>query len=185
MHVCIFQSLRLEGSWKFTTQVSCVGGLLVLLIFLLRFVFTVWRGDEACTSPGPGQEPWCLGPQSERSQVFYVRRSRAQSPRCPRVAQWPLRPGTGPEPRSTGRLRLLSPPIPGTMPSTAGPICCLGSGKFGALGAGWGRAGVGRPAWASLCVPLLPPLSQEPRGSHHSCPVTWCLRGARRVSSRS
>ena len=112
MHVCIFQSLQLEG--------SCVGGLLVLLIFLLRFVFTVWRGDEACTSPGPGQEPWCLGPQSERSQVFYVRRSRAQSPRCPRVAQWPLRPGTGPEPRSTGRLRLLSPPTPGTRREWAG-----------------------------------------------------------------
>ena len=61
-------------------------------------------------------------------------------------------------------------------------MCCLGGGKRGVLGAGWGRAGVGRPAWASLRIPLLLPLSQETRGSHHSCPATRCLRGARRVS---
>lgn len=115
-----------------------------------------------------------------------MQRSWGSEPRVPPSSTVTSEAGHWPGAQEHGQaccpLRLLSPPTPGPVPTTAGPMCCLGSGKRGVLGAGWGRAGVGRPAWASLCIPLLLPLSQETRGSHHSCPATRCLRGARRVS---
>ena len=120
--------------------------------------------------------------QSERSQLFYVQRSWRSEPRVPPSGTVTSEAGHWPRAQEHGQAEADVPPTPGPMPATAGPMCCPGSGKCGALGAGWGRMGAGSSAWALLRLQLLPLLSQEARGSHHSRPVTRCLRGARRVS---
>lgn len=69
--------------WKSAAWRSACRGFPGTPDFILRFAFSVWRGDEACTTLGPCREPWCLGPKWKESALLCAEELALRAPGAP------------------------------------------------------------------------------------------------------